>query len=247
MSELIEIARYSRRGSVRRFDSTRPVEDSTLDALLAASAHAPNTGNMQLYSVVVTREPELKARLAQLHFGQPAATGAPVLLTFCADVRRFAHWCKVRKAQSGLDNLGGKFTAATDAAIFAQQFVTLAELNGLGTCFLGTATYNLEGFCEALGLPEGVIPVLGLAVGYPAAEAVPSDRLPLDVIRHRERFLDYTDEAIEAAYSEKENLPESAGFIAENGKETLAQVYAEVRYPKTLNEGLSEALAKAFE
>lgn len=235
---------FMRRASVRVFDKNRHIDDSTLRQIIELASHAPNTGNMQLYSVVVTRGQELKTELAALHFNQPAATGADVLLTVCADTRRFAAWCNAREAKSGLDNFGGRLSAVVDASIFAQQIVTIAELSGIGCCYLGTATYNVDAFCKALDLPAGVIPVVGIAMGYPAASASPSDRLPVDAVLHLEKFTDYTPEQIDAYYKEKESLPESAGFISMNGKKTLAQVYADIRYPRDLNESVGQAMLK---
>ena len=60
--------------------------------------------NMQLYSVIVTRDKQMKERLAPAHFNQPMVTGAPVVLTFCADFNRFSKWCRERKAVPGYDN-----------------------------------------------------------------------------------------------------------------------------------------------
>lgn len=230
---------FIHRASCRNFDSTRRISEQTLNAIIEAAAHAPNTGNMQLYSVVATTESTGKAALAALHFNQPASTGADVLLTVCADTRRFARWCRARKTVSGMDNFGGRLSAFIDASIFAQQIVSIAEMEGIGTCYLGTAIYNADKISKLLNLPEGVIPVVGIAMGYPAAAGAASDRLPLSAILHREH---YADADIDTAYAEKEALPESAGFIAENRLETLAQVYAQVRYPEETNIALGKEM-----
>ena len=158
---------FRNRATVRVF-SDREMPDSLVYEIIEAAAHAPNTGNMQLYSVVVTKSEEGRRKLAPLHFNQPAATGAPVLLTVCADIRRFGKWCDCRQAKTGLDNFGGWLSAITDAAIFAQQIVTAAEANGLGCCYLGTATYNIDGFAEALG--KSGLDEIVLAEIYPARE-----------------------------------------------------------------------------
>ena len=79
---------YSTRRTVRNF-SDRPVDPKLLDEMLEAAAHAPNTGNMQLYSVIVTRDEACRRALAPAHFSQPASTGCQVMLTFCADFNLF--------------------------------------------------------------------------------------------------------------------------------------------------------------
>lgn len=237
---------FNERATVRSFDPERHISDATLREIVEAAAHAPNTGNMQLYSVIVTRQPEMKAQVSRLHYDQPAAKGADVLLTVCADTRRFGAWCANRKAESGLDNFGGRLSAVVDASIFAQQIVTIAEMQGIGCCYLGTAMYNVDDFCRLLHLPEGVVPVTGIAMGYPAEgkASAPADRLPVEAVMHSETFSDYTAADIDRFYAGKEALPESAGFISENGKETLAQVYADVRYPRALNETVGDAMLR---
>lgn len=241
---------FRSRASVRTFSTVRHLDHDSLDTLLEDAAHAPTTGNMQLYNVIVTTEPAKKEALAKLHLGQPAAHNCDALLTFCADVRRFGKWCKARHSANSLDNAGGRITAIIDATIFAQQFVTAAEQAGLGCVYLGTVTYNLDGFCKALAIPDGgdVIPLFSVAVGYPAEDAVPqpSDRLPLDAIVSRESYHDASEADIDIYYAAKEQLEDSARFIAENNKSTLAQVYSEVRYPRQLNLSLGQQLLQAL-
>lgn len=237
----------AKRATVRAFDASRPLDDSLLDRLLTIAAQAPNTGNMQLYSVVVSRTPQELERLQKLHLGQPMAADCSALLTFCADISRFGRWCRLNNTESGLENSHGMLLATIDATIFAQQFVAAAEIAGLGTCYLGTVTYNLEDFAKELGLPQGVLPLFAVAVGWPApGSRKMSDRLPLQAIVHRSKYHIPTDSEIRSTYAPKEALPENAQFIAQNGKENLAQVYAEVRYPRGLNEKISEDLKKYF-
>lgn len=236
---------FLNRASVRNFDPDRHISDDTLREIVQLAEHAPNTGNMQLYCAVATRAPEMKAKVSKLHYDQPAAKGADVLLTVCADTRRFKAWCDARDAQTGLDNFGGRLSSVVDAAIFAQQLVTIAEMQGIGSCYLGTAMYNVDDFCRLLDLPEGVVPVVGIALGYPAGKLpLPSDRLPEDSILHFEKYADPSPSDIDRIYAEKEALEESAKFIAENSKQTLAQVYADVRYPADLNKAVGEAMLR---
>lgn len=237
---------FNSRATLRNYSATKEVSDSTLEQLLEAASHAPTTGNMQLYSVVATRDPEMKARLAPLHFNQPAATGCSVMLTFCADFRRFERWCEERNANPGFRNFHSFITALIDTALFAQQFCTLAELNGIGSCYLGTVTYNAEAIAEVLDLPDRVVPVICLTVGYPAegiSWPAPSDRIPVEGILHKETYKDYSAEDIDHLFGAKEALEESKGFVEQNGKQTLAQVFTDIRYPGAMNESVSAAFA----
>lgn len=228
------------RASVRAYDLSRPVPQGLIEELLTAAMQAPTTGNMQLYSVIITRDAEGLKKMRQLHYGQPMAEQCGVLLTFCADVNRFGLWCRQRQAVSGLDNPAGMLMAMEDATIFAQQFVAAAESCGLGTCYLGTVPYNIKAFCRELKLPQGVMPLFSVSVGWPAAAPRQSDRLPLKAVVHSEEYKDYTPSDIDTYYGTKESLPENMHFVAENNKETLAQVYADIRYPQAQNEVISE-------
>jgi hypothetical protein len=92
---------------------------------------------------------------------------------------------------------------------------------------------------DILGLPEGVVPVAAVTVGWPALIPDQVDRLPLEAVVHRERYMDYTPDMIDDIYRAKEARDDNRGFVAENGKETLAQVFTEVRYKKADNEFFS--------
>lgn len=230
---------FLNRHTVRNY-SDKQVDDKLLDKLLREASHAPTTGNMQLYSVIVTRNPEMKKRLAPAHFNQPSVEGCSVLLTFCADYNRFVKWCEASNAEPGYNNFQSFVTALLDTALFAQQFCTVAELNGLGCCYLGTTTYNAPLIGEILGLPSMVVPVTTLAVGYPLGEPVVSDRLDTEAFVHCETYQDYTTPRIRQLYAEKEGREDSKRFVAENGKRSLAQVFTDVRYTKAACEEFSK-------
>lgn len=201
---------------------------------------APNTGNMQLYSVVVTRSAEGRKAMAPFHFSQKAAVEAPVLLTVCADIHRFTRWCEVSGADKAFGNFLSFVSAFADAVIFAQQIVTIAEMEGLGTCYLGTVTYNAPEIAELLGLPKGVVPVACIALGWPQAEGEPTERLPLAGILHEEKYRELTDDEVREIFRAKEDFAPNRKYVEENKKENLAQVFSEVRYPRSMNEEFSE-------
>jgi len=230
------------RRTVRSYDE-RPLDQSLLDDLLETACRASNTGNMQAYSIIVTREASGKQALAPFHFNQPQVTQAPVVLTFCADFNRFTQWCKQRGAHPGYNNIQAFTYAAIDAIIVAQAFCTAAEEMGLGICYLGTTTYNAAGICRALQLPNLVVPLTTVTVGYPRAnESGPlPDRLPMEAVVHEEVYRKYTETAINRLYANKEALAENRNFVEINQKENLAQVFADIRYTKSDNEHFSTA------
>ncbi len=227
------------RKTIRKYQS-KDISAEMLNDLLEAAFRASTVGNMQVYSVVVTRDAERKKRLAPAHFNQPMVESAPVVLTFCIDLRRFSQWCRQRKAEPGYGNLEWFVTGAIDTSLVAQTFCVAAEEQGLGICYLGTTTYNPDKIVEILELPELVFPLITLTVGWPDENPLQVDRLPLEAIVHDEVYHDYTPEDIDRHYAYKESLPENHQFIAENGKETLAQVFTDVRYTKKDAEAMSE-------
>lgn len=233
------------RRTIRKYKD-QDIPSQLLTELLTDSFRASTMGGMQLYSVVVTRDKDMKAKLAPFHFNQPMVTQAPVVLTFCADFNRFCLWCKQRNAVPGYDNFLSFMNAATDALLVTQNFCTLAEENGLGICYLGTTIYNPEPIIDLLKLPRLVIPVATITVGYPDECPEQPDRLPVSGIIHEEYYHDYTPEDIEQVYAYKESLSVNKQFVAENQKENLAQVFTDVRYRKSDNECMSEKLLEVL-
>ena len=229
------------RRSIRQY-LPKEISQELLNELLQTACRASTVGNMQTYSVVVTRDAERKRRLAPAHFFQPMVEGASVVLTFCIDLRRFSKWCKCRQAEPGYDNLEWFVTGAVDALLMAQTFCVAAEEKGLGICYLGTTTYNPDQIIEALELPHLVFPITTITVGWPAEQPEQTDRLPLEAIVHEEVYHDYSESDIDRLYAYKESLPANQQFVRENGKETLAQVFTEVRYTKKDSEAMSEKL-----
>ncbi len=233
------------RTSIRKY-AQREVSEELLNQLLEEAERTPTMGNLQLYSVVVTRSEEGKKALAPAHFNQPMVTQAPVVLTICADFRRTTVWAENRKAVPGYDNFLSFINAATDALLFTQTFCNLAEEKGLGTCFLGTTVYMPQMIIDALHLPRLVMPVATITLGWPDEKPSLSDRLPLRSIIHHEKFEDYTPQKIDDFYAEKESLEENKEFVRINKKETLAQVFTDLRYTKKDNEAMSKGFMEAL-
>lgn len=233
------------RRTIRKYKQD-DVPAALLNELLEESFRASTMGNMQLYSVVVTRDAEMKSRLAPAHFNQPMVTSAPVVLTFCADFNRFSKWCEQRKAVPGYNNFISFLNAATDALLVTQNFCTLAEEAGLGICYLGTTIYNPDQIIDLLELPELVVPVATITVGYPDECPEQPDRLPVQGIIHEEKYQDYTPSMIDQIYAYKEALLENKHFVEINHTETLAQIFTDIRYKKADNEFMSEGLKKVL-
>ncbi|MBQ8127967.1 MAG: nitroreductase family protein [Prevotella sp.] len=229
------------RRSIRKY-SERPVDEQLLGRLLNEAARTQTMGNLQLYSVVVTRSQEIKQRLAPAHFSQPMVTEAPVVLTVCADFNRTSQWARCRKAEPGYDNLLSFLNAAIDALLYTQTLCCLMDEEGLGYCYLGTTVYQPQQIIDTLQLPRLVMPIATLTVGWPAEEPPLSDRLPMESFVHQETYRDYSPADIDRFYAYKESLAENRHFCEINHKETLAQIFTDIRYTRRDNEAMSATL-----
>jgi nitroreductase len=232
--------------TIRKYKSD-PIPSPILDDILQAAVRTSTTGNMQVYSIIVTQDPEKKQQLHKLHFSQQMVLDAPLLLTFCADFNRFNHWCRLRGAEPGYDNFLSFFTASIDALIAAQNSALAAEAHGLGICYLGTTTYQADKLVQFFQLPEGVVPVTTLVIGYPDEQPALTDRLPQEAVVHHETYQPYSDERINALYSEKENLPLTAKLLEENQLDQLAKIFTQKRYTLKDNLHFSDVFLKVLQ
>lgn len=204
MSELIE-ARYGHvpfevpealppalaaligRSVTRRFRA-EAVPGALLDAVLAAAQSAPSKSDLQQYSIVVLTERAPIAAIAGWIGTMPWIAEAPVFLLFCADVRRGRDICARAGREHANDNLDTLLNAAMDATLAMGFAITAAEHAGLGTCPVSYVRNHLEKAALLVGLPKGVCPVAGLALGWPEAKERVSPRLPPSVVVHRGRY-----------------------------------------------------------
>ena len=231
--------------SIRKYKDV-PVDGSILEQVLNAGIRASTTGNMQVYSIIVTTDKALREQLWEAHFKQDMVLEAPVHLTFCADFNRFNTWCRMREADPGYHNFLSFFTAAIDALLAAQNVVLEAEAHGLGICYLGTATYMADRIVELLHLPRSVVPVTCITMGYPDEDPPLRDRLPLEAVVHREIYEEYSAEKIDRIYKEREESEETMELLRINNKKTLAQIFTDNRYTKADNELFSDRFLRVI-
>ena len=232
--------------TIRKYKNT-PVSPEDLNTILKAAIRGSNTGNMQLYSIIVTQDASMKEQLAPTHFNQKMVTEAPVLMTFCADINRFNKWCEQRNATPGYDNFQSFSWAMIDAVIAAQNACVAAEALGLGICYLGTTTFNADKIIDVLKLPKGVVPITTISIGY--AEDMPglTDRLPMEAVVHHEVYTDYNVADVDRLFAEKENLSSSIDLVKLNETENLAQIFAHKRYAKNDNIHFSKLWLKVLD
>ena len=235
--------------SIRKYRPD-PVSEALLGDVLHAATRASSSGNMQTYSIIVTRDEARRRELWRLHFEQDMILQAPVLLTFVADWRRMNRWCRLSDTEPGYDNPLSFLVGFADALIAAQNAALAAEAAGLGICYMGTTLCNVPKLIDFFGLPEGVFPATTLVLGWPGEDPAPRARLPIEGIVHAERYTDPDDDGIRAIYRDREtegwarymSYPELAERMRTSGVKNLAQVYTQLKYRKTDNEEVSEEI-----
>ncbi len=223
------IAEIANHRSIRKFES-RKIEQDALRATLEAAIRASTCGNMQSYTLIVTQDDEQLAKLSPCHFGQIERMNAPCAVTICADVARFSQWCKLRNAEPQYDNFLWFVNGCIDGVMAAQNLSLEAEAQGLGICVLGTTLYTAEKIIEILELPNGVIPITTVVMGYPDENPPLTDRLPFEAVVNFEKYEPNTPERINAMWSEREASQQTADLIEENQTENLAQIFTKYRY-----------------
>ncbi|QZT37053.1 nitroreductase family protein [Halosquirtibacter xylanolyticus] len=231
--------------SIRKY-TNQPIGKDLLESILEAGIRASNTGNMQMYAVIVTEDEKQKEALSPAHFNQPMVKNAPVVLTLCADFRRVHQWCKINNADASYDDLLWLINGTIDSMLVAQNISVAAESKGLGLCYLGTTIYNAPQIIETLQLPKGVIPITTITLGWPDANPPLTNRLPMNAVVHYEKYQDFSDADIQSLYKEKEELEESIKFVKENNKDNLAQVYTDVRYKRADNAHFTKVLKETL-
>jgi nitroreductase len=202
MATLPEILKRHR--SIRRYRAD-PVDPAWVEQVCAeAIAGASSSGNLNSVSLVLSRDPDRRRRLYELHFEQPMVLQAPLAITFCADWHRTRRWLRRRGARDNFNNLIGWHVAAFDAMIVAQNVCLGFEARGLGICYMGTTLHSMAEIAEFLELPDTCLPVTTIVVGWPDEDPPKRDRLPLAAFLHEERYRRDDDAQLDAVYAERE-------------------------------------------
>jgi hypothetical protein len=94
--------------------------------------------------------------------------------------------------------LYAKLFSVVEASIVTQSMATAALFLGLGSCFVGAVFYAMKEISEVLALPHGVIPLVGLCLGYPDESPALRPRWPLKILVHRNNYKETTREEIDS-------------------------------------------------
>ncbi len=184
---LEELCRLAGRSVHRRY-LARDVTPELLRLLCACALSAPSKSDLQQADILIIRDKTRRRAIADLLTEMPWVTEAPVFLVFLANGRRLRQISQLRGKPFPNDHLDLFFNATVDAAIVLATFLRAADAVGLGCCPISVIRDHARVIGEMLALPDKVVPVAGMTVGWPADAGGITPRLPLDLTLHEERF-----------------------------------------------------------
>jgi len=181
MNHVIETILQHR--SVRRFED-KPLEREQIEAIVKSAQASSTSSFIQAYSIIGVTDKQKKQKLAELAGNQSYVAENGHFFVFCADLYRHKMIGDMENADlsESLESTEKFMAALIDTALAAQNAAIAAESMGLGICYIGGIRNDLEAVKEVLKTPEYVVPLFGLAVGYPDQETDLKPRLPLEHI-----------------------------------------------------------------
>jgi nitroreductase/FMN reductase [NAD(P)H] len=189
LSGLDTLAQIASRRVQRRY-LPKPIDPALLRLLCACALSGPTKSDLQQADIVIVRDAAKRDAIAALLPEMPWVRGAAAFLVFCADGRRTPKISVLRGKPFPNDHLDLFFNATVDAAIVLTTFMQAANAIGCGCCPISVIRDNAATVSALLDLPEKVVPVAGITVGWPADPGHASARLPLAVTLHEDRYGD---------------------------------------------------------
>lgn len=186
LSGLDELARLAGRRVHRRY-TERAIDPELLRLLCACALSAPSKSDLQQADIVIVNKADQRT-ISDLIPDQPFIRAAPVFLVFLANGRRLPEISRMRGKPFPNDHLDQFFNAAVDAGIVLASFMRAADAVGLGTCPISVIRDHSVKVSEMLGLPQRVIPVAGMTVGWPSEAGHISPRLGLSSTVHDGKY-----------------------------------------------------------
>jgi nitroreductase len=210
-----------KRRSVRNFEE-KSIPEKVVEQLLDAANNAPSGGNIQPVSIILVQKPKARSELAKMVGDQPWVRNAPLSLIFCIDFFRTKKWASMLEADNRAEKALLPFLIAyADLMCSAQNVVILAESHGLGSVYIGTILDVIDKAREYFSIPQYVLPMMVLSVGYPKSVPKGITKLRREVVVHRDKYRELSDEEIKQAFEEK------YGSFEENLKRHFDKIYVE--------------------
>lgn len=213
MNEVMQVIRQHR--SIRKFKNT-PLTGEQIEAIVDAAQMAPSSAHMQPFSIIGVTDRELRKKIA-VHSNNPPIAESGYFFIFCADLHRI----KLAAGPNHQGKMGQSLsfsyfyqTAVLGAGLALQNANVAAESMGLGAVMIGGINEALPELDEWLGLPDFVIPLVGLAVGVPDEFPEQKPRLPRSAMFFENRYdpdpelkakIDSYDREIEQYYAARTN------------------------------------------
>lgn len=210
-----------KRRSVRAFKD-QEISESVIEQLVDAANQAPTGGNIQPLSIILVRHPEGRKKLAELSGGQPWVRNAPLTMIFCLDFYRVKKWAELCQTDFRGERAVNHFLIAyADLMVAAQNVVILAEGFGLGSVYIGSIQNEIDETRRFFEIPEYVLPMMLLSIGYPKSIPQSIPKLKKEVILHHERYQQPEAEQIRRGFDEK------YGAIDQNIEKYLERAFVE--------------------
>lgn len=220
------------RASLRDF-TDQPVTEEVMRRLLTAGTHSATGGNLQPYSIIVVRDAQRRRQMAEW-CEQSFMAKAPVHLLFCLDLHRLERWAMLEGAPfTARASLQHFWIGFQDTIICAQSICTAADALGMGSVYIGTVIDFVSKTRELFALPEGVLPVVLLCLGYPRVQPKPRKKLEQEVVVHEEQYRELPDSELLALFEAKyegvrvEPTEERLGVLAEVCRKTHGEEFAQ--------------------
>ena len=186
----------------RRYQA-RDVATDLVRLLCACALSAPTKSDLQQSDILIIRDKDKRHAIGAMLPEMPWLIEAPVFVIFLANGRRTPQLAAMRGKPFPNDHLDLFFNATVDSAITLASFVHAAEAAGLGCCPISMIRDHAQTIADMFALPEKVVPVAGMTLGWPAEAGAISPRLPLSVTVHEERYAETDLEAKIEAYDRR--------------------------------------------
>jgi nitroreductase len=187
LAGLDELARIASRSVHRRY-LDRDVDPALLRLLCACALSSPSKSDLQQADILIVSDPDKRRLIGDLIPDQPWIGTSPAFLIFLANGRRLVEMSKLRGKPFPNDHLDLLFNATVDSGIVLATFMRAADAVGLACCPISVVRDHSERVSQLLELPERVIPVAGMSVGWPTAPGKVTPRLPLASTLHENRY-----------------------------------------------------------
>jgi nitroreductase len=210
-----------KRRSVRVFKD-QEISESIIEQLVDVANQAPTGGNIQPLSIILVRNSEGRKKLAELSGGQPWVKGAPLTMIFCLDFYRIKKWAELCQTDfRGEQALNHFLIAYADLMVAAQNVVILGESLGLGSVYIGSIQNEIDETRRFFQIPEYVLPMMLLSIGYPKSIPQSIPKLKKEVILHHEKYRQPEGDEIQRGFDEK------YGAIDQNIEKYLERAFVE--------------------